>query len=109
MCLWVGERVCLFFRGRVELPTLLAAAHAVCGEAECLSVGKRECLSVSMKVCLFVAERVCLVVRERVYGLATISRLLKIIRLFCRILSLYRALLQQKPLISRSLLVVATP
>ena len=80
--------MCLFVRERVELSTLLAAAHAVSGEAECLSVGKRECLSVSMKVCLIVGERVCLVVRKKVYGVATISRLLKIIRLFCRILSL---------------------
>jgi len=43
------------------------------------------------------------------YGVATISRLLNIIGLFCRIWSLYRALLQKRPIILRSLLIVATP
>jgi len=42
-------------------------------------------------------------------GVATISRLFKIIGLFCRISSLYRALLQIRPIILRSLLIVATP
>jgi len=37
------------------------------------------------------------------------SRLLKIIGLFCRISSLYRALLQKRPIILRSLLIEATP
>jgi len=40
-------------------------------------------------------------------GVTTISRLLKTIGLFCRILSLYRALLQKRPIILRSLLVDA--
>ena len=43
------------------------------------------------------------------YGVATIRRLLKITRLFCRILSLHRALLQKIPIVLRSLLIVATP
>jgi len=42
------------------------------------------------------------------YGVATISRLLKI-GLFCRIPFFYRALLQKRPVILRSLLIVATP
>ena len=37
------------------------------------------------------------------------SRLLKIIGLFCRISSLCRALLQKRPMILRSLLIVAIP
>jgi len=37
------------------------------------------------------------------YGVATFSRLLKIIGLF------YRALLQERPIILRSLLIIATP
>ena len=40
---------------------------------------------------------------EYVYGWATSSRLLKIIGLF------YKALLQKRPIISRSLLIEATP
>ena len=48
--------------------------------------------------------------KSEYYGMATISRFLKIIGLFCRISSLfYRALLQKRPIILRSLLVVATP
>jgi len=43
------------------------------------------------------------------YGVATISRLLKIIGLFCRISLFYWALLQKRPIILRSLLIVATP
>jgi len=42
-------------------------------------------------------------------GVATISRLLKIIGLFCRIPSVYRALLQKRLIILKSLLIVATP
>jgi len=42
------------------------------------------------------------------YGLATISRLLQIIGIFCRMSSLYRALWQKRPIILRSLLIVAT-
>jgi len=43
-------------------------------------------------------------------GVATISRLLKISGLFCRISSLfYKALLQKRPVILRSLLLEATP
>jgi len=45
----------------------------------------------------------------RPYGVATISRLLKIIGLFCRIPFFYRALLQKRPVILRNLLIVATP
>jgi len=55
--------------------------------------------------------------RNSRYGVATIRRLLQIIRLFCRIQSrsfadyslFYRALLQKRLIISRSLLIVATP
>jgi len=43
------------------------------------------------------------------YGVATISRLLKKTGPFCRILSFYRALLQKRPMIWRSLLIEATP
>ena len=43
------------------------------------------------------------------YRVATMSRRLKIVGLFCRIQSLYRALLQKKPMITRSLLLVASP
>jgi len=43
------------------------------------------------------------------YGVATISRRLKIIGLFCRIWSLLWALLQKRPIIVRSLLIIATP
>jgi len=43
------------------------------------------------------------------YGVATISRLLKNIGLFCRICLFYGALLQKKTIILRSLLMVATP
>ena len=45
---------------------------------------------------------------ETGYGVATMSRRLKIICLFCRISSLLRALLQKRPIILRSLLIVAT-
>ena len=41
--------------------------------------------------------------------MVTISRLRRITGLFCRILSLYRALLLKRPIILRSLLIVATP
>jgi len=53
-----------------------------------------------------ISEELCILLR---YGVATISRLLKIIGLFCRIASLYRALLQKRPMILRSLLILATP
>jgi len=43
------------------------------------------------------------------YAVATISRLLRIIRLFCRISLFYRALLQKRPVILGSLLTVTTP
>jgi len=43
------------------------------------------------------------------HEVATMSRLLKIIRLFCRISSVSRALLQKRPIILRSILIVATP
>jgi len=43
------------------------------------------------------------------YWVATISRLLKIIYHFARISSFYRALLQKRPVIWRSTLIVATP
>jgi len=45
------------------------------------------------------------------YGVATISRLLKIRGLFCRLSSrlFYRALLQKRPIILRSLIIEATP
>ena len=43
------------------------------------------------------------------YGMATISRLLKIIGLFCKYCLFRRADLQKRPIISRSLLIVATP
>ena len=43
------------------------------------------------------------------YGVATISRLLKIIGLFAAYRLFYRALLQKRPVILRSLLIVATP
>ena len=43
------------------------------------------------------------------YGVATVSRLLKIISLFSKYRLFYRALLQKRPMILRSLLIVATP
>jgi len=43
------------------------------------------------------------------YGVATNRRLLKITGLFCRISSVYRVLLQKRPIILRSLLIEATP
>ena len=43
------------------------------------------------------------------YGVATSSRLLKMIGLFCRISLFYRALLQKRPIILRRRLLVATP
>ena len=43
------------------------------------------------------------------YGVARISRLLKSLGLFCRISLFNRALLQKRPIILRSLLIVATP
>ena len=43
------------------------------------------------------------------YVMATVSRIDKIIGLFCRISSFYRALLQKRPVIFKSLLIVATP
>jgi len=46
---------------------------------------------------------------SQVYGVATISRLLKIIGLFAESSLFYRALLQKRPIIYRSLLNVATP
>jgi len=45
---------------------------------------------------------------NKLYGVASISRLLKIISLFCRIFFFYRALLQKRPIILRSLPIVAT-
>ena len=44
-----------------------------------------------------------------VYGVATISRLLKIIGLFCRILSLLYGSFAKRPVILRSLRIEATP
>jgi len=46
---------------------------------------------------------------EYKYGVATISRLLKIIVSFAEYNLFYRALSQKKPMILRSLLIVATP
>jgi len=43
------------------------------------------------------------------YSVALISKLHKMIGLFCRTSSLDRTLLQKRPIISRSLLIVATP
>jgi len=43
------------------------------------------------------------------YWVATISRVLQIIGLFCRISLFYRALLQKRRIILGSLLIVATP
>ena len=43
------------------------------------------------------------------YGVATIRRLLKRLGLFAEYTLFYRALLQKRPIILRSLLIVATP
>ena len=43
------------------------------------------------------------------YGVATISRLLKMMGLFCRISTLLWALLQKRPILVRSLRIEATP
>jgi len=45
----------------------------------------------------------------RCYGVATISRLLKIISLFCRISSLLQGSFAKETYIVRSLLIVASP
>jgi len=67
ICLYVFACVCSYERVYVR----------VCGVYLCVRV--------SVCICLCVLdERVCVYV----YGVATISRLLKIIGLFCRILSL---------------------
>jgi len=55
------------------------------------------------------AHRLTAVQTRTRYGVATISRLLKMIGLFCRISSLSRALLQKRPMNLRSQLIVATP
>jgi len=46
---------------------------------------------------------------RRCYGVATISRLLKVICLFCRISSLLQGSFAKETYIVRSLLIVATP
>ena len=46
---------------------------------------------------------------QGIYGVATISKLLKFMGLFCENSLFYRALLQKRPIILRSLLIVATP
>jgi len=43
------------------------------------------------------------------YGVATISRLLKMIGLFAEYSLFYRALLQKRPIILRGLIIVANP
>ena len=69
-----------------------------------------------VSVCACVRIHVCVCVHSTVaqkgcplrYGVAMISRLLKIMGLFCRISSLM-ALLQKRPIVVRSLLIEATP
>ena len=66
-------------------------------------------LYVFVCVCVYVNAYVYSYIFVYMYGVATISRLLEIIRLLCRIQSLLWALLQKRPVILRSLLIVATP
>jgi len=117
------------------VPTVLHRSKAYPIDTS-LGVGARACHSVapplrmqSVTACRSVLQRVtvCCSVLQRVavccsvspgsvfrprssaaYAVATISRLLKIISLFCRISSLYRSLLQKRPIILRSLLIEAT-
>ena len=56
-----------------------------------------------------VLSNVCMDDDEHFYGVATIGRLLKITGLFAEYRLFHRALLRKRPVILRSLLMVATP
>jgi len=79
----------------------------------CTCVCVKICVKISVATCRAVCSAICNMNMEcTCYGLATITRLLKITGLFCRIAecSLFsRALLRNRPMILRSLLIVATP
>jgi len=123
MCVWVCvwesvcERASECVWERVRQSTVVRVCRCVY-MCVCVCVCKSERLEAShelipqvrcWRVCVRVWGRVC--VWESGYGVATISRLLKMIGLFCRIWSLLWALLQKqkRPLILRSLLIVSTP
>ena len=59
--------------------------------------------------CIYSYICTCLYTQIYAYGVATISRLLKIIGLFCKRALLKRLILQKRPRLLRSLLILATP
>ena len=66
--------------------------------------------SIQMNVCVYIDNTWWHVhLYRRIYGVATVSRIDKIIGLFCRISSLYRALLQKRLIILSILPTKATP
>jgi len=113
MCLWV----CVFVRVCVCM-CLRACALALClGESAILSIAGWIC---TLPVCLCENESMYVRACEYVcvcqsqggfahYGVATISRLLNIIDLFGKRALKRVAILQKRPIILKSLLIVATP
>jgi len=80
----------------------------VCGCAG-VSMGVGMGVGVCMECCWYGCVHVYIHIYVYAYGVATISRLFKIIGLFVEYSLFYRALLQKRPIISRCLLIVATP
>jgi len=64
-----------------------------------------ESQAAAVSVCVYLCVYVC----GCVYLLATIRRFLKIVGLLCRIYLFHMTVLQKRPVILRSLLIVATP
>jgi len=75
----------------------------MCGRCECFSVWVWVC------VCIFLAHKLVESLFVRVGGVATISRLLKITGRFAEYSLFCRALLQKRPILLSSLLIVGTP
>jgi len=80
----------------------------------CTRAWVRACVRACVKTCVHFAKMCSLdsskaLVWQKSYEVATISRLLKITGLFCRISSLLYGSFAKGPIIVRSLLIVATP
>ena len=83
----------------------------VCGSVCCRNVccSVLQCVAVCCSVVQCVAVCCSLLLTHSRYGVATTSRLLKIIGLFCERALKRDYILQKRPLILRSLRIVATP
>jgi len=90
--------------GSIQSGVLLVGA-VCCSVLQCVAV----CCSVLQCVAVRCSVLQCVSWMGTAYGGATLSRLLQIIGLFCRISSLYRALLQKRPIILRYIIIEATP